>query len=210
MARQRRFHARKGPACSVCIHRDRARIEASRIAGVSLTNLAKKFNVGRDAIFRHMAHHVDDDLKAQYLAEVPLKDLAEAAAAEGVSLIEYFSIIRAALMSQFQLAVAANDKNGAAILAGRLTEVLNAMGRLTGEMGQLAANHINITNNVAFLQDHPAFAKVQASLLRALAPFPDARAAVVTALRALDADNAPAARPTNPDMKLLELEATHA
>jgi hypothetical protein len=200
MARQRRFHSRKGPACSVCIHRDRARIEASRIAGVSLTNLAKKFGVGRDAIHRHMHAHVSEDERAMYLAEVPIKDLAEAAAAEGVSVIEYLSIVRTVLMTQFQMCAAAHDKNGVAILAGRLTEVLNSIGRITGEMGALASNHISITNNVAVLSEHPAFAKLQATMLRALAPFPDARAAVVTALRDLDSENASA----RPAMKVID------
>jgi hypothetical protein len=189
MARQRRFHARKGPACSVCIHRDRARIEASRIAGVSLTNLAKKFNVGRDAIFRHMAHHVDDDLKAQYLAEVPLKDLAEAAASEGVSLIEYFGIIRAALMSQFQLAVACNDRNGAAILAGRLNEILNSLGKLTGEILRAPAIS-NVVNTINFTAS-PVFLDLQQMLIRRLAAHPEAMASVVEGLRELESRSAP-------------------
>ncbi len=39
----------------------------------------------------------------------------------------------------------------------------------------------------------PQFATLQATLLRALAPYPDARSAVVLALRDLDAEPAPAA-----------------
>jgi hypothetical protein len=54
------------------------------------------------------------------------------------------------------------------------------------------ARTVNITNNVAVLQEHPAFMRMQAAMLRALAEFPDARAAVVAALRGLDAENAPA------------------
>jgi hypothetical protein len=206
--RQRRFHSRKGPACSVCVHKNRALIEQGRVAGISLDNLSKKFGPGRDAIFRHMRAHVSDDVKAQYILEAPLKDLAATAAEEGVSLIEYFAIIRAALMQQFQLAVSCNDKNGTAILAGRLTEVLNAMGRLTGEVLNASSITNITTNNVAFLQSHPAFARVQAVLLQALAKHPQARADVVAALRSLDAETSPPAAAAGP-AKVLELEAAH-
>ena len=98
--RTRRFHSRAGRGCLVCQHKDRVRLEASRIAGVSLDNLARKFAVSRDSIFRHMRDHVDDDLRAQYLLEVPIRDLAEAAAAENVSVLEYLSIVRATLLRQ--------------------------------------------------------------------------------------------------------------
>jgi hypothetical protein len=205
--RQRRFHSRRGPSCSVCVHKDRARIEQGRIAGVSLDNLARKFGVGRDSIFRHMRAHVSDDVKAQYILEAPLKDLAATAAEEGVSLIEYFSIIRSALLQLFQSAVACNDRNGAAILSGRLVEVLNAMGRLTGEILNASSVTNITTNNVAFLQSHPAFAKVQAVLLQALAAHPQARADVVAALRSLDAESAPPrpAASSSTDVKLIDM-----
>jgi hypothetical protein len=68
------------------------------------------------------------------------------------------------------------------------------MARVTGEIGELARSTININGNVAIVNS-PEFARVQATMLRALAPFPDARCAVVAALREIDQDNAPAALP---------------
>ena len=56
----------------------------------------------------------------------------------------------------------------------------------------MARSTINIHGNVSVLTDSPAFAKVQATMLKALAPFPDARGAVVLALRTLDDENAQA------------------
>jgi hypothetical protein len=55
----------------------------------------------------------------------------------------------------------------------------------------LARSTININGNVVNVMNHPQFASVQATLLRALAPFPDARGAVVVALRQLDEESAP-------------------
>jgi hypothetical protein len=189
MARQRRFHSRAGRGCLVCQHKDRVRIEASRIAGVSLDRLAGKFAVSRDSIFRHMRDHVDDDLKASYLAEVPIRDLAEAAASEGVSVLEYLGIIRTVLLTQFQLAAACNDKNGTAVLAGKLTEVLRLVANISGEILKAPAVQ-NVTNSVTFINS-PMFADLQQMLIRRLAAYPEATASVLEGLRELESRSAP-------------------
>jgi hypothetical protein len=176
--------------CIVCGHPDRALIEAARVAGCSLDTIAAKHSISRDAIFRHMKNHVDDAARADYLAAVPMSELAERAANEGVSVLQYFSVIRGILMQQFQLAASLNDRNATSTLAGRLTEVLRAIGSISGEMGGMAVNHLTI-NNTTNILNSPIFATLQANMLHALAPFPDARAAVVTALRQMDEQNAP-------------------
>jgi hypothetical protein len=62
---------------------------------------------------------------------------------------------------------------------------------VSGELGDLArSTTYNVTNNVAVLTEHPAFMRVQATILRALAEHPAARADVVRALRDLDVGNA--------------------
>jgi hypothetical protein len=94
------------------------------------------------------------------------------------------------LMTQFQLAASLNDRNATATLAGRLTEVLRAIGSISGELGSMSVNNLTI-NNTTVLHS-PIFASLQANLLHALAPFPEARAAVVNALRTMDEQNAPA------------------
>jgi hypothetical protein len=181
---RKRTSLRKGSVCAICKHEHRVLIESTRIAGASLDNIARKFGVHRDAVHRHMRNHVPDDLRAEYLAAVPLAELAEKAAKEGVSLLGYFSIVRATLMNQFQLAASVNDKNGTAVLAGRLNETLREIGRITGEMGDMAARTINIgTINVL---NSPVYLDLRQELLRALAPFPDARRAVAAALQHLE------------------------
>ena len=49
---------------------------------------------------------------------------------------------------------------------------------------------------MAVLAESPAFLRVQAALLHALAPFPEARAAVVQALNELDQESTSLTRPT--------------
>lgn len=201
---------RTSTVCTICKHPNRALIEMAKVSGASLDSVAGKYAISRDALHRHCKNHLSDDLRSEYLAAVPLKELAEKAAAEGLTVLEYLALIRGILVQQLQLASSVNDRNGVANISRVLNDTLGKIGQITGEMGDLAARNISITQN-NFLQDHPAFAKVQATLLRALEKHPEARADVVRALRSLDEENAPsaAARPANPDMKLLELEATH-
>jgi hypothetical protein len=54
----------------------------------------------------------------------------------------------------------------------------------------MAVNNLTINNTTTILNS-PVFANLQANLLTALAPFPDARAAVVMALRQMDEQDAP-------------------
>ena len=106
------------------------------------------------------------------------------------SVLDHLRMIRTVLSGQLAAMTEAGDGRGAAYVAGRLTQVLETIARVTGELGSMAQS-INVTNNLTVLAEHPAFMKVQATMLRALAAFPDARASVVAALRELDQDNAP-------------------
>jgi hypothetical protein len=195
--------------CQVCRHPERWRIELLRAGGASLDSLAEKFGVHRDAIHRHYRDHVSNELKAGYLAgPVQLQELASKAADTGTSVLDHLHAVRTILMGHLASMTEAGDGRGAAYVAGRLTSTLEVIARVSGELGDLARSQtFNIVNNVSVLTEHPKFMQVQASLLRALAPFPDARAAVVTALQDLDAASARTAAADHG--KLLELEAAH-
>jgi hypothetical protein len=171
-----------GQRCNCCNHPDVHRLELLRVGGASLDSLATKFGLSRDSIHRHM-QHVTADAKASYLAgPSQMADLHAKAAAEGDSVVDYLRIVRAALMASLTACSEAGDARGVAIVAAQLIATLEKLGKITGEIASIA-NSVNV--NVAILQ-HPEFARAQAVLLRALAPYADARAAVVAALRDLD------------------------
>lgn len=73
-------------------HPDRISIELASLAGLSLDKIAARFNVGRDAVARHMKS-LDPDYKAALSAGVPLEELAEAAAKSGMGLIQHFDVL---------------------------------------------------------------------------------------------------------------------
>jgi hypothetical protein len=176
--------------CTVCHSPNRVLIEATRVAGASLDSIALRFkDVSRDAVWRHMKSHVSEADRADYLAAIPMEQLAEAAAAEGVSVLQHLAIVRSILMTQFQLANSVNDRVGVSALAGRLNEVLRSIGSISGELGGMAAHSVTIHNTTNILNS-PVFASLQATLLTALAKYPEARAACVAALREIDQQNA--------------------
>jgi hypothetical protein len=72
-------------------------IEQTRVAGASLDTIAAKYQVSRDSLHRHMHRHVSEDLRAEYLAGVPIRELAKRAGEEGLSVLDYLSLVRATL-----------------------------------------------------------------------------------------------------------------
>ncbi|HEV2575121.1 MAG TPA: hypothetical protein VGU72_25530 [Beijerinckiaceae bacterium] len=156
-----------------------------RISGVGLDKLAEQFDLSRDAIWRHMANHLTEADKAAYLADVPLNELLARATDEGVSLMDFFRIVRGTLMKQFQLAASVNDRRAVASLAGRLNETLDLIGRLTGEMLKLSPG--TVVNNTAVIINSPIFVDLQSMLVRKLADHPEALARVVEGLQELEA-----------------------
>jgi hypothetical protein len=182
--------------CQICRHPERWRVELLRAGGASLDSLADKFGVDRDAIWRHWTKHVSDESKATYLCgPAQLAELAERAASEGDSVLDHLRMVRTVLTGQLAAMNEAGDGRGAAHVAGRLTQVLETIARVTGELGSMAQS-INLTANFAVFAESPAFMRLQAILLRALTEFPDARTAVVAALRAMEDENAPAVLPS--------------
>jgi hypothetical protein len=176
--------------CTVCRHPDRTRIEANRLIGVYLKDCAREFGLSVAAISRHMRQHVDDATKAEIMADVPLREIAERAAKEGMSLLDYYGIVRGTVFKQLVAAGSINDRPAVATLAGRAVDILESIGKLTGELRQLAPQ--TVTNNTAIFVNSPIFAELQSMLVERLAPYPPALAAVIDGLRALE-DRSPVA-----------------
>ena len=136
-----------------------------------------------------LEQHVSADARAAYIAgSGATKDQLEATVAdESLALIDHYRIVRGALYKGFGAASELADPNALALLAGRLHENLRDCGRLTGELqhGPL----LNIQNNVLV---SPDYSKAIARIVGAVAPYPEAREAVIAALRDLDAASASA------------------
>lgn len=184
--------------CTVCKHPERKRIEMLRLAGQSLDKLAERFSVSRDAIHRHMENHVTDYDKAGYFAgPAKIAALADVAAEESESLIDYLRILRSTLFGILDKAAEKNDPNSVSVVSGRLIEVLREIGKITGQVNEFAGSTIvNVQNNTLILNSAP-MADLQAGLLEVCARHPDARGEIVALFRRLDQKYQQTAVPTS-------------
>jgi hypothetical protein len=185
----------KGPTkCAVCNHAERHRIEMLSTAGQSLEKLAQQFGLHKDCIWRHMQRHVTDDAKAGYLVGPSrLAKLIETAAIENGSVIDYYGLIRSILVRQLTAASDKGDAYAASAVARVLNDTLRELGRVTGQVTQLATTQISITNNHLSVINSQPFAELQSGLLRVCSRHPDARQDIIALFRELDAKYAGAA-----------------
>jgi hypothetical protein len=158
--------------------------------GASLRSVALKIGVPYYSLRRHWISHVTDERRATLvLGPVTREALASRVSEESESIIDHLKASRAAIYQVLEAALAAGDRNGVALLTGRLHECLREMARLTGQISNspMIGNQTNIAN--IFVS--PAFAQLQLVLLEALRPFNEARGAVVRALRSLEGGSVP-------------------
>jgi hypothetical protein len=190
--------------CQVCKHPERIRIEALHVGGVTLDALAAEFGCQRDAIHRHCKFHVSKIAKINYLAgPTQIATLAQAAARENKSILEYLSVIRSILMAQLVKQAEKGNALTAGRISGYLTTVLQTLGKITGEISGLASATLTINNNSLHVLNSQPFVELQAGLLDVCTRHPEARADIVDLFRRLDAKHA---APAAPDMKLIEAE----
>ena len=176
--------------CTICAHPQRYQIELAIVSGVSRRAIGKKYTVSADAVWRHAHNHVPPERRSELVAG-PLKpsEMAQRAADEGMTLLEYVAMVRNSLMARFLAASEADDRNGTALIAGRLLDCLRFSAQLSGELSKAGAT---VTTNIAILQS-PLMADLQSMLIRTLSPYPDARAAVLRGLEELSARSLQAA-----------------
>lgn len=179
--------------CKVCQSPERFRIELLLVSGAGRRAIAKKFGVSADAIWRHGRLHISQEQRAQLLAgPVKLRELADRAAEEGLSLLEYIGMVRSTVLRQFFAAGEASDRAGVGLLAGRLSELFRLQGQFTGELASSLVTNTTV-NNFHFTTD-PAFRQLMMDVAEALEPYPQARRAVFARFAALEGDDRPDSR----------------
>jgi hypothetical protein len=179
--------------CGVCEHSQRPRIDLAIVAGVGYSALSRKYGVSRHSVGRHAKKHITEERRAQLVAgPVKWNELAERAAESGLSLLDYLSMLKSSLSNSVLEAGDAKDWTAQGILSGRLTDVVKLEAQFTGELTKHTAPLVQV-NNVAMLSGTPDFARFQAKLIRALARYPEARAAILAEFAALEPP--PAAAP---------------
>ena len=154
------------------------------VLGVGRRAIARKFSVSSDAVWRHGKTHISQEQRAQILGgPLKLRELADKAAEEGLSLLEYTNLLRSSGLTRYFAATDGGDDKTADMLMGRLTDLLRLQAQLTDGLSRVTSN---VTNNTLILGS-PLMADLQAMLIQRLQPFPDARRAVLEGLEELSA-----------------------
>jgi hypothetical protein len=165
--------------CVTCAHPEKTRIELLVAGGASHAAVGRKYGIGRYALGRHWAAHVSPERKASLvLGPVAQAALASRLCEESESVLDHLRVVRCGLYATFDAAVTAGDRSSVALLAGRLTEVNNAVARLTGQLATSPLVQINNSNQTTIIESQE-FLAFRADLIRVLSRFPEAYEAVL-------------------------------
>ena len=155
--------------CSVCHHPDRAAIDAALVAGEPYRSIAQRFAASSDAVLRHkLAGHLPAALvKAQDAQEVTQAD----------DLLAQLRALRSKSYGLLLAAERAGDIRTALAGVREARACLELLAELEGELDRRPVVNLLIA---------PEWLSVRAALFVALAPYPEARAAVADRLLALE------------------------
>jgi lambda repressor-like predicted transcriptional regulator len=175
---------KRGPRCSVCAHQERRQIDLGLARGVSVTALSRQFSLSRDTLYRHLRlGHLPAQERAALVAGPDMGGLSleQLQAREGASLLAHLVAIRNRLLNAMDLGERFADVALVTKATAQLHENLALTGRL---VGQLATGSTTINNFLI----QPEYVDFRTKLLKALAPFPEARVAVAAVLNSTEHD----------------------
>lgn len=157
-----------GRTCTVCGHKDVEEINKQLLSGPSLRTIAAQFNLTKTSLIRHRESHIPDLLlKSNDIQEIVKADV----------LLVQLGEIREKTLSLLDKAEQAADTRVYGAPVAYLREVREQIKLLAELEGRLAAQpQITIVNN-------PEWVELRTLIITALEPYPDAKAAVVDAIR---------------------------
>ena len=159
-------------ACLVCQHERKAEIDRGLVAGQSLRDLSALFRVSEDSLARHRDSHLPQMLaKAHEAGEVARAD----------DLLGQVRGLRSKAVSLLMQAERAGDLRTALMGVREARACVELLAEMEGEL--------NRSQTVNVLIASPHWLETRNSLIAALRPFPEARAAVVAALLKLESAN---------------------
>jgi beta-phosphoglucomutase-like phosphatase (HAD superfamily) len=150
--------------CAVCSHKRLSAIDKAIVAGESMRAIERQYKVSKDSIRRHKAEHIPKTLaKAQEASEV----------ARGDSLLDQLKTLQE--QAQAIATKAEKAKNYSVALSGirEMRGIIELLAKLQGELQ--SAPTINMFVSAEWVS-------IQAVVVTALDPYPEAKKAVVDAL----------------------------
>jgi hypothetical protein len=175
--------------CSICRHSQRAAIDRELVAGTPVTRIAAEYRVSDDALARHKAAHLPAVLARarQDHERAHLADLAGQVAAQekqeqahALDVVQQLKVINQISNAILHEARQARDAHTALRAIDRVQRQIELQARLLGELDERPQVNVLLA---------PEWVSIRGTVLSALAPFPEARAAVAQQLLALEGCN---------------------
>jgi hypothetical protein len=187
----KKLHARK--ATIIEAHPERARIEYDLARGVPQRVVAKKYGFSLTTAQRCYTN-LPAQLKAASLAGRVISEagLAQLRIDESQGVLQNLAMQRARLLLAQDQALEIEDSAMVARLATQIHKNIELTGRYLGEFAQ---HSVQTSINVLI---RPEYLELRAKIVRALAPFPEARQAVAAVLHSLEDSAARGAPPPTP------------
>jgi hypothetical protein len=160
--------------CLTCVNPERARIDFLIVRGESIAAIAKKFSLSKPSVYRHAREHISDEYRS-VVTRSPLESLEslqKLACDSGESVLDNLSALYGAYSSRFLTAFEAGDDFRVSKLGIRMENILEMRARISRELLP-SGSTFNQYNNNFLLSD-------ASQLLKILAPYPEARSAIVS------------------------------
>ena len=155
-------------SCTICHHVQRAEIDAALVAGGSYRDIAGQFHMSKTAVARHASEHISTAIaKSQEAREE----------AHALDVVRQLKAINATTVAILREARAEGDPDTALKAIDRIQRQIELQAKLLGDLEDRPQVNILVA---------PEWVSVRAALLTALAPYGEARAAIATALLALE------------------------
>ncbi len=153
--------------CTICTHPQRAEIDRELAEGRSIRDIARRYSVSRPSLHRHRTHVQD-----------AIQQAIEAKAVQvGVSVLDRIRELNREARSLLEEARSRGRYAAAVQAIGAATRLLELEAKLLGELDERPSVQVALVAS-------PEWARLKAAVLEALAPFPEARAALVERLEA--------------------------
>ena len=177
----------RGIPCNVCNHPDRASIELGLANKVPIRVLGKRYGVSPDSVWRHGSRHMSAELHGQLMTRGRMtpEDLENLRITESEGVLQHLVAVRGRLYGLMDAATEQDDYRGAAAIGNQIGKNLETTAKL---LGDIRTGTVNVTNNVLLM---PEFHALRTSIMAALRQYPEARAEVAKALRALESPDVP-------------------
>jgi hypothetical protein len=180
-------------------HPDRGRIERDLALGRPLARIARKYGVSVAAAHRHKKK-LPPQLKAALAAHAlrPAEDLEKLRIEESESLLSHLAAQRARLLISQDAALESEQFGLVATLASGIHRNIELVGKYLSEF----ASHS--TQTTISILVTPEYLELRSALLRALAPYGEARRAVAATLHAVEHQAA-----QRPPLRTLDVTPQH-